>query len=143
MAERLNAAVLKTVISRDGNRGFESPSLLQSVTLKQYWECLMNRKMCVVQFFAIFYFSTTLFGMQLQKHAPAFDISNIFAQCCLQATDIIPIVLTAGGIWYTNYATSTDGQKIQPGLQVRISNLCENMKNSHIAYKNMAYINFF
>lgn len=29
MAERLNAAVLKTVIPSDGNRGFESPSLLQ------------------------------------------------------------------------------------------------------------------
>lgn len=30
MAERLNAAVLKTVISRDRDRGFESLSLLHS-----------------------------------------------------------------------------------------------------------------
>ena len=34
MAERLNAAVLKTVIPRDRNRGFESLSLLQSSLLR-------------------------------------------------------------------------------------------------------------
>ena len=41
MAERLNAAVLKTVIPRDGNRGFESPSLLKQkidlIFIKQFF----------------------------------------------------------------------------------------------------------
>jgi putative endonuclease len=40
MAERLNAAVLKTVIPRDRNRGFESPSLLHPPTRAALWRGL-------------------------------------------------------------------------------------------------------
>ena len=40
MAERSNAAVLKTVIPRDGNRGFESHSLLHISTKRLQYHTL-------------------------------------------------------------------------------------------------------